>query len=118
MPSTSMAESYRALPATALWRCSACRWHLEDAPLRACRAALLIQQRLAEAAPDIEAQHGLRPQMRIGINTGLVIVGQVQSGESTSITALGDAVNLAFRIQALCPPGGVVLSEAAHRLVQ
>ncbi|MBR0939470.1 AAA family ATPase [Bradyrhizobium jicamae] len=91
---------------------------LEDAPLRACHAALLIQRRLAATAPAIATKHGLSPQLRIGINTGPVIVGQVQSGESTSVTALGDAVNLASRIQALCPPGGVVLSEATHRLVQ
>ena len=44
---------------------------LEDAPLRACRAGLLIHERLAAAAPAIEARHGVRPQMRIGVNSGL-----------------------------------------------
>ena len=44
---------------------------LEDGPLRACRAALSIHERLAAAAPAIEAKHGVRPQMRIGINSGL-----------------------------------------------
>src|ERR1700722_17521599 len=44
---------------------------LEDAPLRACRAALLIHERLAAAVPRIEAKHGVRPQMRIGVNSGL-----------------------------------------------
>ena len=39
----------------------------EDAPLRACRAALSILQRLKAAGPDLEAKHGLRPQMRIGV---------------------------------------------------
>lgn len=43
---------------------------LEDAPLRACRASLLIQQRLADAMPVIESRFGFRPQMRIGINSG------------------------------------------------
>jgi class 3 adenylate cyclase len=42
----------------------------EDAPLRACRAALLILHRLKAAGSDLEAQHGVRPQLRIGINTG------------------------------------------------
>ena len=64
---------------------------LEDAPLRACRAALAIQERLAVAAPAIEAKHGVRPQMRIGINTGLVVVTRVR-GENGTATALGDAV--------------------------
>jgi class 3 adenylate cyclase len=40
---------------------------LEDAPLRACRASLLIQQRLAEAMPKMETRFGFRPQMRIGM---------------------------------------------------
>ena len=44
---------------------------LEDGALRACRAALLINERLAGAAPAIEAKHGVRPQMRVGINSGL-----------------------------------------------
>ena len=43
---------------------------LEDAPLRACRAGLAIHERLAAAAPAIEAKHGVRPQMRIGVNSG------------------------------------------------
>ena len=47
----------------------------EDAPLRACRAALLILQRLKAAGSDLEAQHGVRPQLRIGINTGPAVVG-------------------------------------------
>ena len=49
---------------------------LEDAPLRACRAGLLIQERLAAAAEAMEAKHGVRPQMRIGVNSGLAIVTQ------------------------------------------
>jgi class 3 adenylate cyclase len=41
----------------------------EDAPLRACRAALTIQQQLVNAGPDLEAKHGVRPRLRIGVNT-------------------------------------------------
>jgi class 3 adenylate cyclase len=90
---------------------------LEDAPLRACRAALLIHERLASAAPAIEAKHGVRPQMRIGINTGLAVVAQIR-GESANMTALGDTVNLASRLQTLAEPGTILLSEATNRLVQ
>ena len=56
---------------------------LEDAPLRACRAGLLIHERLAAAAPAIEAKHGVRPQMRIGVNSGLAVVTQIR-GESAA----------------------------------
>ncbi|MGA2129033.1 MAG: adenylate/guanylate cyclase domain-containing protein, partial [Xanthobacteraceae bacterium] len=91
---------------------------LEDAPLRACRAALAILQRIRSEADEIEARFGLRPQMRIAINTGPMIIGPVESGESTGITAIGDTVNLASRLQAYAQPGTVVLSEATHSLVQ
>ena len=90
---------------------------LEDAPLRACRAGLAIHERLAAAAPAIEAKHGVRPQMRIGVNSGLAVVTQIR-GESGPVTALGDTVNLASRLQTLAEPGTVYLSEATQRLVQ
>ena len=52
----------------------------EDAPLRACRAALAILQRLKTAGPDLEVKHGVKPQLRIGLNTGAAVVGKVQHG--------------------------------------
>ena len=91
---------------------------LEDAPLRACRAALAILERLRAAGGDLEAKHGVRPQLRIGINTGLAVVGQVQGGASAGVTVLGDTVNVAARLQAAAEPEAVVMSEAMHRLVQ
>jgi class 3 adenylate cyclase len=90
---------------------------LEDAPLRACRAGLLIHERLAAKTPTIEAKLGVRPQMRIGVNSGLAVVTQI-NGESAAMTALGDTVNLASRLQTLAEPGTVYLSEATQRLVQ
>ena len=90
----------------------------EDAPLRACRAAVAILQRLEEAGPDLEAKHGVRPQMRIGVNTGAAVVGKVEDGADAGATVLGDTVNLAARLQALAAPDSVLMSEATHRLVQ
>ena len=71
----------------------------EDAPLRACRAALSILQRLKEAGPDLEAKHGVRPQLRIGLNTGAAVVGKVEEGADAGVTVLGDTVNFAARLQ-------------------
>lgn len=88
----------------------------EDAPLRACRAALSIQQRISAASLNIQTKHGVRPQMRIGINTGAVVVAPV--GDGANITVVGDTVNTASRLQALAEPGKVLLSETTHRLVQ
>jgi class 3 adenylate cyclase len=88
---------------------------LEDAPLRACKASLVIHERLAVAAADIERRHGVRPVLRIGVNTGPVVLGQIESGwESVS----GDTVNFASRLQTLAEPGTVLASEATHRMVQ
>ena len=56
--------------------------------------------------------------MRIGINSGLAVVGRVGAGGEARVTAIGDTVNLASRLQSLAEPGTVLLSEAANRLVQ
>src|SRR5215472_12824200 len=90
----------------------------EDAPLRACRAALDILDRLKAAAPDLEAKHGVRPQLRIGLNTGAAVVGKVQQTADAQVTVLGDTVNFASRLQALAEPDSVLMSDATHRLVQ
>jgi class 3 adenylate cyclase len=50
----------------------------EDAPLRACRAALNIVGRLKAAEAELEAKHRVRPQLRIGLNAGAAIVGKVR----------------------------------------
>jgi class 3 adenylate cyclase len=91
---------------------------LEDGPLRACRAAIEIQKHLAEAGDRIEAELGHRPFLRIGLTTGPVVLGAVDSGESTGVTAHGDIVNLAARLQAEAAPGTVVMSDAMLRQVE
>jgi class 3 adenylate cyclase len=90
----------------------------EDAPLRACRAALGILQRLKEAGPELEAKHGVRPQLRIGLNTGAAVVGKVENSADAGVTVLGDAVNFAARLQGLAEPNFIFMSEATHRVVQ
>jgi class 3 adenylate cyclase/tetratricopeptide (TPR) repeat protein len=91
---------------------------IEDAPLRACQAALSILTRLKAACSSLEAAHGVRPQLRIGINTGPAVVGNVHNSADAGVTVLGDTVNVAARFQALAEPDSVCMSEATHRLVQ
>jgi class 3 adenylate cyclase len=91
---------------------------LEDAPLRACRAALSILQRLKVAGSDLETKHGVRPQVRIGLNTGSAVVGTVQGDADAGGTVLGDTVNVAARFQALAEPGSACMTESTYRLVQ
>jgi predicted ATPase/class 3 adenylate cyclase len=90
----------------------------EDAPLRGCRAALSILARLKAAADDFEVKHGLRPQLRIGLNTGVAVIGKVQGGANTGVTVLGDTVNVAARLQGLAEPDSVLMSEATYRSLQ
>ena len=82
------------------------------------RAALGILQRLKETGPDLEAKHGVRPQLRIGLNTGPAVVGRVEGGADAAVTVLGDTVNFAARLQSLAEPDSVFISEATQRLVQ
>jgi class 3 adenylate cyclase len=89
----------------------------EDAPLRACRTALSILQRLKTAGPDLVVKHGVKPQLRIGFNTGAAVVGKVQEEDEAQITVLGDTVNFASRLQALAESDSALISEATHRLV-
>jgi class 3 adenylate cyclase len=90
---------------------------LEDAPLRACRAALSIHATLAAAADEIVARFGARPIMRVGVSSGLVVVARVRD-ESSAATAFGDTVNLASRLQALAPAGASLTCDATRRLVE
>src|ERR1700719_3496673 len=86
----------------------------EDAPLRACRAALSILQKVKTEGADLKAKHGVQPQLRIGLNTGAAVVGKVQSGAEAGVTVLGDTVNFAARLQALAAPDSVLMSDATH----
>ena len=89
----------------------------EDAPRRAVHAALAIQQALRAYARALEAERGLTLQMRIGVNTGPVVVGRIGDDLRMDYTAVGDTTNLAARLQQMARPGSVVVSEHTHRLV-
>src|SRR5216684_2473775 len=89
----------------------------EDSPRRAVHAALGIQRALRDYAKELESQRGLTVQMRIGLNTGPVVVGRIGDDLRMDYTAVGDTTNLAARMQQIARPGGVVVSEATHRLV-
>lgn len=72
---------------------------LDNHALAACRAALDSRRRLAALNDRIEREFGLRLDARIGINTGEMIVGNVGSAKKRNYTVLGDAVNLASRLE-------------------
>ena len=89
----------------------------EDGPRRAVHAALGIQRALREYASELTASHGFSVGMRIGLNTGPVVVGRIGDDLRMDYTAVGDTTNLAARLQQVARPGSVVISEATYRAV-
>src|SRR3989442_6463864 len=89
----------------------------EDGPRRAVHAALGIQQALRDHSQQLQAERGLGLQMRIGINTGPVVVGRIGDDLRMDYTAVGDTTNLAARMQQTARPGSVVVTEATHRVI-
>jgi class 3 adenylate cyclase len=91
---------------------------LEDHAQRACYAALAIQKDLIDYAEKIRKEYGQEFRMRIGLNSGPVVVGSIGDDLSMDYTAIGDTINLASRMEGLAQPGTVLLSDNSRRLVR
>ncbi len=89
----------------------------EDDPIRAVHAALDIQQAIGKYADELKGYVD-HFQVRIGLNTGTVVVGSVGSDLHMEYLAVGDAVNLAARLQSAAQPGKVLISESTARHVK
>jgi adenylate cyclase len=83
-----------------------------DHEFRAARTALEMQEAIAAVADDDDA-----PRFRIGINTGVALIGNIGSSEMRSFNVVGDAVNVASRLETSAEPGTVVIGESTHRAV-
>lgn len=91
---------------------------VEEASLRACRAALAFQAAIAGEADRLEARFGIRPQFRIGISGGMVVVGHLGPNAGMDLNIMGQPVNTASRLQELAQPGQILLSEAMFEQVE
>ncbi len=95
----------------ALWGADETR---EDDPEQAIHAALLMRAALADFRPEQPLADRLK--MRIGLNTGPVLLGPI--GTRGEVTAIGDTVNVAARLEQICPAGGVLISHDSYRHVR
>ncbi|HEX9890385.1 MAG TPA: adenylate/guanylate cyclase domain-containing protein [Nitriliruptorales bacterium] len=89
----------------------------EDDPVRAVRAGLDIIEQVTPYTAQVEQSHGVPIAVRVGINTGLVVVGEVGSDLRVEYTALGDAINIAARMEQTAEPGTVQVTDQTLRLL-
>src|SRR5439155_314765 len=88
----------------------------EDHAQRACAAALELARDLGALAEDVQRESGLDFAVRMGLNSGEVVVGRIGDDLRMDYTAQGHVVGLAARVQQLAPPGGITVTEQTARL--
>jgi class 3 adenylate cyclase/tetratricopeptide (TPR) repeat protein len=89
----------------------------EDAPRRAAHAALAIQRAIGDLGRELAERLPGPLQLRIGLNTGPVVVGRIGDDLRMDYTAVGDTTNVAARLQQNARPGSVLAGASTHRLV-
>src|SRR3989449_7744087 len=88
----------------------------EDHAQRACAAALDLARELGALAEDVRRESGLEFAVRMGLNSGEVVVGRIGDDLRMDYTAQGHVVGLAARAQQLAPPGSITVTEQTARL--
>ena len=88
-----------------------------DHALRSVRAAIEMQKKARELSAKWAGEGGFPLHVRIGINTGEVVVGNMGSSRRLSYTVLGSAVNLAKRLESSAPVGGILISQSTCDLI-
>jgi class 3 adenylate cyclase len=92
---------------------------LEDAPQRAIRTSLAIHKGIADFNEKMKYEHRIPPiLLRIGINTGTVVIGTIGIDLRVQFTVVGDTINMASRMEALAEPGTTYVTEETYRLVK
>ncbi len=90
----------------------------EDHARRAVLAALGLQKQIREHQADLGESYGAEWTVRMGLNTGRVVVGGIGDHLRMDYTAVGDTTNLAARLQSLAEPGTILVSETTARLLE
>ena len=90
----------------------------EDHAARACYAALRMQERVGQYADEIQRTYGVPVQIRVGLNSGDVVVRSIGSDLHMDYTAVGQTTHLAARMEQMAKPGSSLLTPATLRLVE
>jgi len=91
----------------------------EDHPQRALLSALRMQEDIKRYAEKLFAEKGVNLQVRVGVNTGEVVVRSIKTDEAhTELTPIGHSTSLASRLQAVASPGSIAISETVRKLVE
>jgi class 3 adenylate cyclase len=90
----------------------------EDHPQRALHAAIAARDDLRRRGDDLRKQGRAGVEIRIGINSGEVVMRSVQTGGHTEYSPIGHVINVASRMQSAAPANGIVVSEDTRRLVE
>src|SRR5262249_29608423 len=90
----------------------------EDHPQRALFAALRMQADVGRYAEKLRAENGVNLQVRVGANTGEVVLREIRTGEKqTEYSPIGHSTSVAARLQALAAPGSIAIGEPLRKLV-
>jgi class 3 adenylate cyclase/predicted ATPase len=89
----------------------------EDAAARAVHGSLTIIEQIAPLNERLQPQYGIQTAVRIGLHTGLAVVGEMGSGDRHEQLAMGDTANIASRLQGLATSNSIALSAATARLL-
>jgi class 3 adenylate cyclase/tetratricopeptide (TPR) repeat protein len=90
----------------------------EDHALRACYAALAMQAAMRESTEEVRRTHGLEMRIRVGLNSGEVVVRAIGNDLHMDYSAVGQTTHLAARMEQLATPGSVRMTAATLRLVE
>jgi class 3 adenylate cyclase/predicted ATPase len=90
----------------------------EDHAVRACYAALRMQDRVRQYAAQVHRAHGVPIQIRVGVNSGEVVVRSIGSDLHMDYTAVGQTTHVAARLEQMAMPGSVLIAPATHGLAE
>jgi class 3 adenylate cyclase/tetratricopeptide (TPR) repeat protein len=90
----------------------------EDHAVRACYAALAMQEAIRRYSEEVRRTHGVEVHIRVGLNSGEVVVRAIGSDLHMDYSAVGQTTHLAARMEQLAPPGSIRLTAATWRLAE